>query len=139
MSFVFSPLIVISEVFADRVEEFGYYTHTLFWEDDALIFWFIFWLVVGIAAMIAFFKTFGKRRMEKTEEISDSWFGYRILVPVYAVAGMLGFGSSGLGSIVVEVIIVILALLGYAIYRRGFHYKKSEIIILSLLLIFLFI
>jgi hypothetical protein len=30
-------------------------------------------------------------------------------------------------------------ILGYTIYRRGFHYKKSDIAILCLLLIFLFI
>ncbi|MBR5273332.1 MAG: hypothetical protein IKU25_08100 [Clostridia bacterium] len=139
LAFVFSPLVFISEAFTDRVERPEWYTYTRLFKDDEVIFCLIFWLVVGIAATIAFFKTFGKRRMEKTEEISDSWFGYRILVPVYAVAGMLTFGSSGNGTIILEVIIVILALLGYAIYRRGFHYKKSEIIILSLLLIFLFI
>ncbi len=138
-AFVVSPLILFSDVFTALVERPEWYTYTRLFKDDELIFCFVFWLVVGIAATIAFFKTFGKRRMEKTEEISDSWFGYRILVPIYAVAGMLTFGSFGSGTIILEVIIVILALLGYAIYRRGFHYKKSEIIILSLLLIFLFI
>jgi hypothetical protein len=43
------------------------------------------------------------------------------------------------GRIIFWVIIELFAILGYTIYRRGFHYKKSDIAILCLLLIFLFV
>jgi hypothetical protein len=92
---------------------------------------------MGIAAAVDFFRTFGKRRMEKTEEISDSYLGFRTLIPIYAVTGMLCFQASD--SIIFWVIIELFAILGYTIYRRGFHYKKSDIAILCLLLIFLFV
>jgi hypothetical protein len=32
-----------------------------------------------------------------------------------------------------------LTFIGYTVYRRGFHYKKSDIAILCLLLLFLFV
>jgi hypothetical protein len=48
---------------------------------------------------------------------------------------MLIFADSSL--VVLWVMIELLALLGYTIYRRGFHYKKSDIIILASMLIIL--
>ena len=100
--------------------------------------WAIFWIAIGIASGIGLFLTFGKRRMEKTEEISNSFFGYRVLIPLYAVTGMITFEVWN-GNVILWVIIELFALLGYTIYRRGFHYKKSDIAILLLLFIFLFI
>lgn len=107
------------------------------WKKPEFVSWFIFWVVAGIAAAVDFFCTFGKRRMEKTEEISDSWFGFRTLIPIYAVTGMIALEVSE--SVILWVIIEFFAILGYTIYRRGFHYKKSDIAILCLLLIFLFV
>ena len=75
--------------------------------------------------------------MEKTEEISDSYLGFRTLIPVYAVTGMITFEVWD--DVIFWVIIEFFAILGYTIYRRGFHYKKSDIAILCMLLIFLFV
>ncbi len=107
-----------------------------YWGDPVCVGWFIFWVTVGIGAALGFFFTFGKRRMEKTEEISDSYFGFRTLIPIYAVAGMLVFPASVL--VLFWFIIELFALLGYTIYRRGFRYRKSDIVILVSLLVFLF-
>ena len=105
-----------------------------FWQKPECFVWLFVWCAAGIAAAVGFFLSFGKRRMERTEEISDSFFGFRTLIPVYAVAGMICFGSI---EAILWVIIEILALLGYTIYRRGFHYKKSDIIFLAAMIIFL--
>lgn len=125
----------LTTCYQDLVENTS--TEPVFWQTSHCVVWFIFWMTVGIASAVGFFLTFGKRRMEKTEEISDSYFGFRVLIPVYAIAGMIVFGAYM--DIIVWVIIALLALLGYTIYRRGFHYKKSDILILCLLLIFLFV
>ncbi len=108
-----------------------------FWQSGSNVAWFIIWGVIGIASAIGFFLTFGKRRMEKTEEISASYFGFRTLIPIYAFTGMITFHVGDI--IIFWVIIELLAILGYTIYRRGFHYKKSDIAILLSLIIFLFI
>ncbi len=107
------------------------------WNTPEFVGGFVFWIVAGVAAAVDFFRTFGKRRMERTEEISDSYLGFRTLIPVYAVTGMITFEVWD--GVIFWVIIEFFALLGYTIYRRGFHYKKSDIAILCLLLIFLFV
>ena len=113
-------------------ESYGGYGNT-----EQYVIWLIFWVIAGITSAAFFFLTFGKRRMEKTEEISDSYFGFRTLIPIYAISGMIGFQDAG--SIILLVIIELFAILGYTIYRRGFHYKKSDIIWLCVFLIFLFL
>ena len=117
--------------------EINYAAKATFWNNSQNVGWFIFWLIAGFASAVGFFLTFGKRRMEKTEEISSSYFGYRTLIPIFAVAGMIAFCMPDM--IIFWVIIELLAILGYTIYRRGFHYKKSDIAILLSLIIFLFI
>ena len=107
------------------------------WNKPEFVSWFVFWIVAGIAAAVDFFRTFGKRRMERTEEVSDSYLGFRTLIPVYAITGMITFEVWD--NIIFWVIIEFFAILGYTIYRRGFHYKKSDIAILCLLAIFLFV
>ncbi len=103
-----------------------------FLQTPNCIFWIIAWSLIGIASSVGFFFSFGKRRMEKTEEISDSFFGYRVLIPYFAVTGMIAFPSFP-----TWVIFEILALIGYTIYRRGFRYKLSDVIVLLSLLVFL--
>lgn len=116
------------------IVEKGDLSFAYFWQKPECFVWLFVWIAVGMAAAIGFFLSFGKRRMERTEEISDSFFGYRVLIPTYAVSVMIFFGSI---DITAWVVIEILALLGYTIYRRGFHYKKSDIIFLAAMIIFL--
>ena len=99
-----------------------------------------FWIIAGIASVIGLFFTFGKKRTEKTEEISDSFFGFRTLIPVYAICAIISVNPSnntaGLASFV---IIEVLAFIAYTIYRRGFHYKKSDVAVLCSLFLVWFI
>lgn len=110
---------------------------TDFGQDANCVGWFTFWLFIGIASAVGFFLTFGKRRMEKNEEISDSYFGFRTLIPIYAACGMIYFDAPD--YLIFWAIIELFALLGYTIYRRGFRYRKSDIVILVSLLVFLFV
>jgi hypothetical protein len=108
-----------------------------FWEHPDDICGLIFWIILGIGAAIGLFFTFGKRRMEKTEEISDSFFGFRVLIPVFAVSLILAFKPWITPLFVV--LLELLTLLGYTIYRRGFRYKESDLAVLGILLIFMII
>ena len=108
----------------------------IFWQTPEYIACFIFWIIAGIASTVGLFFTFGKRAMQKTEEISNSFFGYRVLIPIFAICGMTFFEVSEFALF--WVIIECLAILGYTIYRRGFHYKKRDIAILVALFAFLF-
>ena len=117
--------------------EINFAHKAMFWSTTGYVMWFIFWIAAGIASALGFFFTFGKRRMEKTEEISDSFFGFRVLIPIYAFCGMILFNGSD--EFVFWLIIQVLTILGYTIYRRGFHYKKDDIAVLCILAFFLFV
>ena len=116
--------------------EMDYPHRATFWQYSYNIAWLVFWLVAGVASVVGFFLSFGKRRMERTEEISDSFFGYRVLIPVLGFGGILSVIKAGF---IVHIMIELFALLGYTIYRRGFHYKKSDIAILAAMLVFIFV
>lgn len=90
----------------------------------------IWWVAIGIASFFGFFYTFGKRAPEKTEELSDSYFGYRIMIPVYAISGIFA-----LWSVIFWVFICATAFVGYAIYRRSFHFKKTDYVMLGIILL----
>ncbi len=107
-----------------------------FWNNPILVGWFWFWVVIGVASAAGLLFSFGKRRPEKTQELSSSFFGYRTLIPLYAVCGMIFYRNM---DYMTWFIIEFLVLLGYTIYRRGFHYKVSDIIVMCSLVVFLFI
>lgn len=100
-------------------------------------FWFYVWVAIGILSAVGFFLRFGTRSTQKTSEISDSFFGYRVLIPLHAVCLMIATHS--FDSVIVWILIELVALVGYTVYRRGFHYKKSDIAVLILLALFLFV
>ena len=119
---------VISKLTAhyQYLAEIDYAHKAKFWSTPIFVFSFIFYVVVGIASAVGLFFTFGKRRMEKTEEISDSYFGYRTLIPVYALLGV--YWAQVDGGNILGLIFTFCAFVGYTIYRRGFHYKRGDVI-----------
>lgn len=104
------------------------------WSEFGIVSMVILWLVLGVASAVGMYYTFGNRGAQKTEEMSDSWFGYRVMIPLYAVCGMISCAS-------VEQWLIIegIAFVGYVIYRKGFHLQKSDWLTLLLLIFFLFI
>ena len=81
---------------------------------------------LGVVAIWGYFKSFEKLRAEKIGGISDAIIGYKILIPIYA------FSLSLAG---VYVFILLAAFIGYVIYRRGVHFKQSDIICLLITLV----
>ena len=101
------------------------------WSDRGLVAWLIVWTVVGVFSAIGFFLSFGKRRTEKTGEISDSWFGYRVLIPLLALCSNF--------AVLSRILALILAFVGYTVYRRGFRYRISDFVVLGVLLLCVFV
>lgn len=126
------PISVATKEYAYAVEQSTRADLVEFWADPGNLFWMAALVVLGISAMIGFVLNFGKRAAQKTEEISDSWFGYRVMIPVYAVCGMVLADDPGMWLIIEGI-----AFVGYVIYRKGFHLKKSDWMVLVLLVFFL--
>ena len=114
-----------SWIYVQIVEKAKSTTREDIWDVQAIVS-SVVWPVLGAAAAVGFFRFFGQRRAEKTEEISDSWFGFKLLIPVYAFCSLIALGGiTGLFDIV-------FVFVGYVIYRRGFRLKKSDWIIMGI-------
>ena len=134
-SMLFGGITSMTSVFENAIE-CDTVIFTSFLTREHIIFWSIVWTVIGIAAAVGFFLKFGKRRPEMTEDISESYFGYKVLIPYTAATLMLAIDS---GELLTYIFIELAALIGYTIYRRGFKYKRQDIIVLLALIIFAFI
>lgn len=80
----------------------------------------IVWVVLAIASAILFFKSINKTRKEDIGSSSESWFGYKTLLPVLLVP----FGANPYTLILG----VIFTYFGYALYKRSFRFDKNTII-----------
>ncbi|MBQ4323458.1 MAG: hypothetical protein IJC19_05925, partial [Clostridia bacterium] len=99
---------------------------------SGMLFTLIFYLILGVASYIVFFRFSAKKRVEKTGDISDSLFGYRTLLPM----GAFLLFVVGAKTLVITIVALACTLGGYAIYRRGFHLKRSDWTILICLTAF---
>lgn len=99
------------------------------WKDSHFVVMFAVWILGGIGSAVSFVLSFGKRRAEKTQEVSDSWFGFKVLIPVYGF--LINIASSG----VLLLGVTIMTFVGYLIYRKGFHLKVWDWIMMGLILI----
>jgi hypothetical protein len=95
---------------------------------------FLFWALIGIMCFVGYVLLYSKYRADKAEEISDSWFGYKTLIPIF---GPL-FALESFDGFSIEPIILMYIM--YIVYRRSFKLKKRDYIVLAatVLLIFLF-
>lgn len=85
---------------------------------------FLLWGVAGILAAVGYFWSFAHKRAEQIGGISSSWFGYKVMIPLY---GYFAFFLFGMESPLITVIIFAMILAGYFIYRRSFRLQKSDI------------
>ena len=92
---------------------------------------FTAWGGIGIASAVGYFVTFVRKGAEKIGDVSESWFGYKIMIPFYAYSAFLLVGTEG----IIEILILILMLMGYFIYRRSFRLRKNDLIVIAFSLI----
>lgn len=127
---IYSPINNLTVIFQDLIEvnkhsaEYYYKSeYAARYMRDAYM--FFVWGALGIASAAGYLLTFVKKGAEKAGEISTSWFGYRLLVPLYGYSLMI-FWS---GEIILTVLTFVLMIVGYIIYRRGFKLKPSDLIV----------
>ena len=96
--------------------------------DDYIWLWIIIWAIVGALSLYGCYRIFADKRAESAEEVSETLFGYKTLIPVCGFAGII----SNLGEdFYFGLMFFVAAVIGYTIYRRGVRYKKSDVIILG--------
>jgi len=83
----------------------------------------IIWTLSGIASAAAFILSFVRYRAERAGDISDSFFGYRFIIPAIGLSAIVMNND----AILTETVIAIGMLIGYFIYRRSFRIKIEDI------------
>lgn len=116
----------VMEVMGEQLSNNAY-----FWELDSLankFYMYIVWFFVAciLAAMLFYFA--GRSKAEKAGDISDSFLGYRTLVPFYGYSILL---NSTERAWEFSPIIYLLMIVGYILYRRGFKLRMSDWICLG--------
>ena len=87
----------------------------------------LFWIVLGLLSVALFFWRCNKKKSEHAGGISDSIFGYRLLIPLYIFPQIL---YSHIGCSYVDITVVAvwfaLAFAGYSVCRQSFKFKSSD-------------
>lgn len=89
----------------------------------------VFFVIVAAAALVYLLVTFGKKRTEKAEDISDSPFGYVSMIPLYAILILMD-----VSAISILIIVTIATIIGYTLFRRGIKYKVVDYIVMGIML-----
>ena len=123
----YGPINNLTVIFQDLIEvnKHGWYQSEYPAKYMSQWYMFVAWVAVGAAAAIGYFVTFTKKGAHKAGEVSDSWFGYRLLIPIYGYSLHLLTGIEGLLTILIFAAMII----GYIIYRRSFKLKTSDLIV----------
>ena len=96
--------------------------------DFKLLVPIILYIVLGIAAAVLFVILNKEDKAENSMQISDSWFSYRTMIPIYfSCAVMLIFEN---GDVTGLVILLIVAYVAYVIYRRSLKIKKWDCLVI---------
>ena len=103
---------------------------------------FMIWVVVGILAAILLIFITKYNKPENIQQKSDSWFGYKILIPIFLtcliVVSRINFKYAS--DITVIILWMLAAYIGYVVYERTFKIKWYNLaIIVNSVLIGLFI
>ena len=88
---------------------------------------FAIWAVLGVAALYGYFHRVMHKRAETAGGVSNSLFGYRMLIPIYGYCYL--FSSANEPVLLVLVAVAFVA--GYFLYRRSFRLHASDLAVLA--------
>lgn len=84
------------------------------------------WGIIGIGSAAGYFLSFIKKLAHKASEVSNSVLGYKVLIPIYFIWGATVFALES--DPMILVFDIIMMIVGYVIYRRGFRFKLPDIL-----------
>ncbi len=125
---IYMPINALTVIFQELIEVNTYHHSTYSTEILKYAWWFGIWAVLGIAATVGYFVTFVKKGAQKMGEISNSWFGYRTLVPLYGYSLLMLMGREGGDHIMIWMLFAAM-IIGYIIYRRSFRLHTPDLVV----------
>lgn len=85
----------------------------------------VLWILFGIAAFFGFVHHVKSYRAEKAGGISDSFFGYRVLIPLYGCI-LVAINGTNIDGVFLTFVLVAMVV-AYFVYRRSFRIKYADI------------
>ncbi len=126
--FIYSPMTRLSVYYGDFMQPSENYTAVSEIYNTLTNISFIVFLVIGIIAFVLLIWCSKYEKSENSMDISNSWFSYKTILPIYIV---------GITSLIIEaelsfiILIIICAYIVYAIYRRNFKIPLCDIITIA--------
>lgn len=89
----------------------------------------------AIAAYFGLFWTARRQKAEDIGQVSDSWFGYRMLIPACMLCTVLFFlanmdMASSVDLLMSYTVTLVAGAIAYFVYRRSFRIKLADLICL---------
>lgn len=131
MPWIFFPSLLTR--FENVIELQGITSYYLSADTERLN-WLILYVAIGILCVVGFCYRCAECKAEKTEDISDTVFGYKTLIPLMAIPAVIVACMDS--DTIVTVFITLAAVVAYTVYRRGVKYKLSDYIVMGILLFF---
>lgn len=122
---LYAPINNLTVIFQNMIEINSWHSEQIAASYSNQWYMFVAWGVVGLAAAAGYLFTFERKGAQKVGEISDSPFGYRLLVPLYGYSLLFIMGTEELLAVPVFGAMII----GYIIYRRGVKLKARDLIV----------
>ena len=101
-----------------------------FFNSAEIFFGYFFWIILGAIALIGMFLSFNRKKAENIGGISNSWFGYKVAIPV-GIFMWLDLTFSSVGFAWSVILGSIIATSAYFVYRRSFKLPIYDWLILS--------
>jgi len=123
----YAPINNLTEIFQNLIETNREVSYHAVSAARYLRQWYMFlvWGGIGLASAVGYFFSFVRKAAHKAGEISDSIFGYRLLIPLYGYSLLLMVGTVDMLTIPIFGAMLI----GYIIYRRGVKLKASDLVV----------
>ncbi len=95
----------------------------------------ILFFVLGIVSVVLLLFLQKYEKGENSMDISNSWFSYKSIIPIYIVYGLVMCLNTGIEGIILIILVIIAAYIAYAIYRRNFKIKLVDIITIGVCIV----
>lgn len=128
--FPFAPLDYITTYFSEKIiipKYYSSYYNSRAYNNMAV--GFSLTTILAIASSVGIFLTERRAKAEDSEQISNSWFGYRVMIPLYTVCMMAWMDISSTDSLIFYAMIVAGSFLITALYKRSMKIGKIQAIV----------
>ncbi len=125
--FVYSPMSRLSAYFRDLMNQYELTRYDLSLVTISIVSGILFFLL-GIASFVLLIMFQKHEKSENSMDISDSWFSYKTMLPIYIVGAQMVVTNESLSFII---LVILMGYIGYAIYRRNFKLKFTDVTIIA--------